>query len=105
VGAGGKAGAHPKGTCDKCDGGHMTDDCPFYKKKKDVCAHPLSSECGTCETVKARFWPWLSGKNVETLKGVEVLLGSGDCKARSKTSYPDTGQIPNPHPSPLTPED
>ena len=67
MGAGGKAGAHPKGTCDKCDGGHMTDDCPFYKKKKDVCAHPLSSECGTCETVKARFWPWLSGKNPQNV--------------------------------------
>ena len=24
---------------------------------------PLSSEYGTCETVKARFWPWLSGKS------------------------------------------
>jgi len=26
---------------------------------------PLSSECGTCRTVEARFWPWLepfSGK-------------------------------------------
>ena len=23
---------------------------------------PLSSECGTYKTVKAIFWPWLSGK-------------------------------------------
>ena len=23
---------------------------------------PLSSECGTLETIKARFWPWHSGK-------------------------------------------
>ena len=22
---------------------------------------PMSSEHGTCQTVKARFWPWLSG--------------------------------------------
>ena len=26
---------------------------------------PLSSEYGTCQTVKARFWPWLSGKTFE----------------------------------------
>jgi hypothetical protein len=26
---------HPKGTCDKCDGPHLTDDCPIYKKKRD----------------------------------------------------------------------
>jgi hypothetical protein len=26
---------YPKGTCDKCDGGHLTDDCPIYKKKRD----------------------------------------------------------------------
>ena len=23
---------------------------------------PLSSECGTRQTVKARFWPWLAGE-------------------------------------------
>ena len=25
--------------------------------------YPLSSKIGTYETVKARFWPWLSGKS------------------------------------------
>ena len=24
---------------------------------------PLSRTCGTCKTVKASFWPWLSGKS------------------------------------------
>jgi hypothetical protein len=28
-------GKYPKGTCDKCDGAHLTDDCPIYKKKRD----------------------------------------------------------------------
>mmetsp|Transcript_8200 Transcript_8200/g.20359 ORF Transcript_8200/g.20359 Transcript_8200/m.20359 type:complete len:370 (+) Transcript_8200:214-1323(+) len=31
--AGGKA--YPKGTCDKCDGPHLTDSCPIYKKAKE----------------------------------------------------------------------
>ena len=26
---------YPKGTCDKCDGAHLTDNCPIYKKKRD----------------------------------------------------------------------
>jgi len=29
---------------------------------------PLSSECGTRETVKTRFRPWLSGKHPSTLQ-------------------------------------
>jgi hypothetical protein len=29
------SGKYPKGTCDKCDGAHLTDDCPIYKKKRD----------------------------------------------------------------------
>lgn len=31
-----KVGAtYLKGTCDKCDGPHLTDACPIYKKKKE----------------------------------------------------------------------
>jgi len=29
------SGAYPKGTCAKCDGPHLTDACPIYKKKRD----------------------------------------------------------------------
>jgi len=29
---------------------------------------PLPSEYGTCKTVKARFWTWLSGKRYNTFK-------------------------------------
>ena len=28
---------------------------------------PLLREYGTCKTVRARFWPWLSGKSLSTL--------------------------------------
>ena len=28
---------------------------------------PLLSEYGTYKTVKARFWPWLSGERTQTL--------------------------------------
>jgi len=31
----GRGGAYPKGTCDKCDGPHLTDSCPIYRKKKE----------------------------------------------------------------------
>ena len=32
---------------------------------------------GTCETVKARYWPWLSGKSLKPGQVVPSLLGSG----------------------------
>jgi len=38
---------------------------------------PLSSEYGTFITLKARFWPWLSGKGPENLEAArsEALQG------------------------------
>ena len=36
----------------------------------------LWSECGTHKTVKARFWPWLSGKSPCFFKVVPSSLGS-----------------------------
>ena len=30
---------------------------------------PLFRERGTCKTVKARFWPWLSGRELSTQCG------------------------------------
>jgi len=35
-------------------------------------ALPLPSECGTHRTVKARFWPWLSGKSLQGESGLTV---------------------------------
>lgn len=32
---GGGSGTHPKGTCDRCDGPHLTDECPIFKKPRD----------------------------------------------------------------------
>ena len=42
---------------------------------------PLSLEYGTYKTVKARFWPWLSGKGLKAspkvLRGREMGVHSG----------------------------
>jgi len=32
---GGASGKYPKGTCDRCDGCHLTDECPIFKKGRD----------------------------------------------------------------------
>ena len=40
-------------------------------------ALPLSREFGTCKTVKARFWPWSSGKNPHKNYVVPSSHGSG----------------------------
>jgi len=39
-------------------------------------SNPLSSEYGTNKTVKARFWPWLSGKVLQPFEVAPVSLGS-----------------------------
>ena len=41
------------------------------------CNLPLSTEYGTCKTVKARFWPWLWGRCLQNLEVVPTSLGSG----------------------------
>jgi len=49
----------------------------LFQATRTVAAVPSSSEYGTHETVKAIFWPLLSGKSLKTLKGAPTLLGSG----------------------------
>jgi hypothetical protein len=41
----------------------------------------LSSEYGTYETVKARFWPWLSGETPQTLLSGSLFA----CRIRRST--------------------
>jgi len=60
---------------------HSTLGLRVIKKKKKRCgSYPLSSEYGTYKTVKARFWPWLSGKCPQNLSSCSVLLDSGNPK-------------------------
>jgi len=54
----------------------------FRAFHSNSCLHemgqPMSSESGTCKTVKARLWPGLSGKSPKkTFQVVSSLLGSG----------------------------
>ena len=51
---------------------------------------PLSSEVGTYKTVKARSWPWLSGKGSQNLLSFASWRGSGT--PRSPRSTPPRSQ-------------
>ena len=47
-----------------------------YKKKYVLDARPLPDEFGKCKTVKARFWPWLSGEYPDLPEPYQVVLSS-----------------------------
>ena len=49
-------------------GGGRQGDVPHADRlREQVSRLPTSSDAGTCKTVKARFWPWLSGARWEDL--------------------------------------
>ena len=52
------------------------------RKAQTLFPRPLSRECGTHKTVKAMFWPWLSGKLLKTFQGVPSSLGRGSRHAK-----------------------
>ena len=47
---------------------------------------PESRECGTCKTVKAGFWHWLSGKSTENLSSGSLFARERILKGISTTS-------------------
>ena len=51
--------------------------CATAAERPGVQSLPMSSEYGTYETVKAIFWPLLSGESPYNFKGVPYSLGSG----------------------------
>ena len=51
---------------------------------------PQSSELGTCKTVKAIFWPWLSGKSPRNFKDFWTL--SFFCSAAGGQQSKDGGE-------------
>jgi hypothetical protein len=44
-----------------------------HPPQKNSVRHPLSSEYGTCKTVKARIWLWHSGKNILNVLSYSLL--------------------------------
>jgi len=64
------AGAGKALCCDKCDGKHLTDDCPYYKKGRD--AHPDAQK---------NFYKKLGGTSTlpgQTLRIAKVVRQPGD---------------------------
>ena len=53
---GGCPGCIPRGTVEPLDRQSTP-----YARHRNATGIPLASKCGTFKTVKARFWPWLSG--------------------------------------------
>ena len=61
----------PHGTCNESkEEEHALEICP----KTEGCGGPLSSQCGTHKTVRARFWPCLSEKEGGAPSGAPIGL-------------------------------
>ena len=68
---------------------------------RGVVSLSLSSEHGTCTTVKARFWLWRSGRQVEVPVEVERVV----CEERIVEVTPSPAEEPHTSNSrPLSPE-
>ena len=68
----------PPRTCNESKAEEEEEVCALFSSWHAACVvHPLSSEHGTYETVKARFSTWLSGKLNEHVYVFPSSLGRG----------------------------